>query len=109
MGFPAPPTLHMAFTATPARQDDVALRIAGILHRLGYPAKAHLVSVTRDIWWPVHRPHGAQDQRDSESRDGGRAVHRRAYYLSARERKGLRQEAIEILLQVMENQREDSP
>ncbi len=57
---------------------------------------------------PVHRAHGAQDQGSPQEGHGRRALHRRGLLpLPAREREGLRQEAIEILLQVMENQRDD--
>src|SRR5690606_13702290 len=45
----APPTLHMSFTGNPGTgKTTVALRIASILHRLGFVRRGHVVSVTRD-------------------------------------------------------------
>jgi SpoVK/Ycf46/Vps4 family AAA+-type ATPase len=67
------PTLHMSFTGNPGTgKTTVALRIASILHKLGFVRRGQVVSVTRD---ELVGQYG--------------------------------QEAIEILLQVMESQRED--
>lgn len=43
------PTLHMSFTGRPGTgKTSVAMRIAKILHHLGYLCKGHLVVATRD-------------------------------------------------------------
>jgi probable Rubsico expression protein CbbX len=111
MGFSsAPPTLHMAFTGNPGTgKTTVALRMAGILHRLGYSRKGHLVSVTRDDLVGQYIGHTAPKTRDILKRAmGGVLFIDEAYYLYRPENeKDYGQEAIEILLQVMENQRED--
>jgi len=111
LGFSAaPPTLHMAFTGNPGTgKTTVALRMAGILHRLGYSRKGHLVSVTRDDLVGQYIGHTAPKTREILKRAmGGVLFIDEAYYLYRPENeKDYGQESIEILLQVMENQRED--
>src|SRR5215510_1859932 len=111
MGFSSsPPTLHMAFTGNPGTgKTTVALRMAGILHRLGYSRKGHLVSVTRDDLVGQYIGHTAPKTREVLKRAAGGVLFiDEAYYLYRPENeKDYGQEAIEILLQVMENQRED--
>jgi len=105
-----PPTLHMAFTGNPGTgKTTVALRMASILHRLGYVRKGHLVSVTRDDLVGQFIGHTAPKTKDVLKRAmGGVLFIDEAYYLHRPENeKDYGQEAIEILLQVMENQRED--
>jgi probable Rubsico expression protein CbbX len=104
------PTLHIAFTGNPGTgKTTVALRMAGILHRLGYVRKGHLVSVTRDDLVGQYIGHTAPKTKEVLKRAmGGVLFIDEAYYLHRPENeKDYGQEAIEILLQVMENQRED--
>jgi probable Rubsico expression protein CbbX len=106
----SPPTLHMAFTGNSGTgKTTVALRMAGILHRLGYVRKGHLVSVTRDDLVGQYIGHTAPKTKEVLKRAmGGVLFIDEAYYLYRPENeKDYGQEAIEILLQVMENQRED--
>jgi probable Rubsico expression protein CbbX len=105
-----PPTLHMAFTGNPGTgKTTVALRMANILHRLGYVRKGHLVSVTRDDLVGQFIGHTAPKTKEVLKRAmGGVLFIDEAYYLHRPENeRDYGQEAIEILLQVMENQRED--
>jgi probable Rubsico expression protein CbbX len=105
-----PPTLHMAFTGNPGTgKTTVAQRMANILHRLGYVRKGHLVSVTRDDLVGQFIGHTAPKTKEVLKRAmGGVLFIDEAYYLHRPENeKDYGQEAIEILLQVMENQRED--
>ncbi|MBX5460130.1 MAG: CbbX protein [Steroidobacteraceae bacterium] len=106
----APPTLHMAFTGNPGTgKTTVALRMASILHRLGYSRRGHLVSVTRDDLVGQYIGHTAPKTKEVLKRAmGGVLFIDEAYYLYRPENeKDYGQEAIEILLQVMETQRED--
>jgi len=105
-----PPTLHMSFTGNPGTgKTTVALRMAELLHRLGYLAKGHLVHVTRDDLVGQYIGHTAPKTREVMKRAmGGVLFIDEAYYLYRRENeRDYGQETIEILLQIMENQRED--
>ncbi|MFZ1815845.1 MAG: CbbX protein [Rhizobiaceae bacterium] len=104
------PTLHMNFTGNPGTgKTTVALRMANILHRLGYVRKGHLVSVTRDDLVGQYIGHTAPKTKEVLKRAmGGVLFIDEAYYLYRPDNeRDYGQEAIEILLQVMENNRED--
>ncbi|MDI6836971.1 MAG: CbbX protein [Rhizobiaceae bacterium] len=104
------PTLHMSFTGNPGTgKTTVALRMANLLHRLGYIRKGHLVSVTRDDLVGQYIGHTAPKTKEILKKAmGGVLFIDEAYYLYRQENeRDYGQEAIEILLQVMENQRDD--
>ena len=100
----------MSFTGNPGTgKTTVALRMAGLLHRLGYVRKGHLVSVTRDDLVGQYIGHTAPKTKEVlKQAMGGVLFIDEAYYLYRPDNeRDYGQEAIEILLQVMENQRDD--
>jgi probable Rubsico expression protein CbbX len=104
------PVLHMAFTGNPGTgKTTVAMRMATILNRLGYIRREHLVVASRDDLVGQYIGHTAPKTKEVLKRAmGGVLFIDEAYslYRSENER-DYGQETIEILLQVMENQRED--
>jgi probable Rubsico expression protein CbbX len=106
----APPTLHMSFTGHPGTgKTTVALRMAKILHGLGFVRRGQVISVTRDDLVGQYIGHTAPKTKEILKKAmGGVLFIDEAYYLHRPDNeRDYGQEAIEILLQVMENQRED--
>jgi probable Rubsico expression protein CbbX len=104
------PSLHMCFTGNPGTgKTTVAMRMAQILHRLGYVRRPNVVSVTRDDLVGQYIGHTAPKTKEVLKKAmGGVLFIDEAYYLYRPENeRDYGQEAIEILLQVMENQRDD--
>jgi probable Rubsico expression protein CbbX len=105
-----PPPLHMSFTGRPGTgKTTVAMRMAQILHKLGYIRKGHLVVAQRDDLVGQYIGHTAPKTKEVIKKAmGGVLFVDEAYYLYKPENeRDYGAEAIEILLQVMENQRED--
>jgi probable Rubsico expression protein CbbX len=104
------PSLHMSFTGNPGTgKTTVALRMAEILHRLGYTRRNHVIAVTRDDLVGQYIGHTAPKTKEVLKKAmGGVLFIDEAYYLYRPENeRDYGQESIEILLQVMENQRDD--
>ena len=106
----ASPGLHMSFTGSPGTgKTTVGLKMADILYRLGYIKKGHLLTVTRDDLVGQYIGHTAPKTKEVLKKSmGGVLFIDEAYYLYKPDNeRDYGAEAIEILLQVMENQRDD--
>jgi probable Rubsico expression protein CbbX len=104
------PTLHMSFTGNPGTgKTTVALKVASILHKLGFVRRGQVISVTRDDLVGQYIGHTAPKTKEILKKAmGGVLFIDEAYYLCRPENeRDYGQEAIEILLQIMETQRED--
>ena len=104
------PTLHMSFSGHPGTgKTTVAMRMAKILQHLGYLRRGHLVIATRDDLVGQYVGHTAPKTKETLKKAmGGVLFIDEAYYLYRPENeRDYGQEAIEMLLQAMENQRED--
>ena len=105
-----PPTLHMCFTGNPGTgKTTVARRMGRILHALGYVRKGHLVAVSRDDLVGQYVGHTAPKTREVIRRAmGGVLFIDEAYHLyRVDNERDYGQETVEILLEVMEQQRAD--
>lgn len=106
----AHPGLHMSFTGSPGTgKTTVGLKMADILYQLGYSKKGHLLTVTRDDLVGQYIGHTAPKTKEVLKKAmGGVLFIDEAYYLYKPDNeRDYGSEAIEILLQVMENQRDD--
>src|ERR1700678_1901333 len=104
------PSLHMSFTGHPGTgKTTVAMRMAKVLHHLGYLRRGHLVVATRDDLVGQYVGHTAPKTKEILKKAmGGVLFIDEAYYLYRPENeRDYGQEAVEMLLQAMENQRED--
>lgn len=106
----ANPGLHMSFTGSPGTgKTTVGLKMADILYQLGYIKKGHLLTVTRDDLVGQYIGHTAPKTKEVLKKAmGGVLFIDEAYYLYKPDNeRDYGAEAIEILLQVMENQRDE--
>ena len=106
----ANPGLHMSFTGSPGTgKTTVGLKMSDILYKLGYIKKGHLLTVTRDDLVGQYIGHTAPKTKEVLKKAmGGVLFIDEAYYLYKPDNdRDYGSEAIEILLQVMENQRDE--
>jgi probable Rubsico expression protein CbbX len=104
------PGLHMSFTGSPGTgKTTVGLKMADILYQLGYIKKGHLLTVTRDDLVGQYIGHTAPKTKEvlKKAMDGVLFIDEAYYLYKPDNERDYGSEAIEILLQVMENQRDD--
>jgi probable Rubsico expression protein CbbX len=103
-------SLHMAFTGRPGTgKTSVAAKIALVLRNLGYLTKGHITNVTREDLVGQYVGHTAPKTREQLNlATGGILFIDEAHHLYKPDNeRDYGSEAIELLLQVMENQRND--
>nr|AIM52758.1 CbbX [Ochromonas sp. CCMP1393] len=103
-------SLHMAFTGRPGTgKTSVAAKIALVLRSLGYLTKGHITNVTREDLVGQYVGHTAPKTKENLQRaQGGILFIDEAHHLYKPDNeRDYGSEAIELLLQVMENQRDD--
>jgi probable Rubsico expression protein CbbX len=104
------PSLHMSFTGAPGTgKTTVAVRMGQILAKMGYSRRGHVVLATRDDLVGQYVGHTAPKTKEMIKKAmGGVLLVDEAYYLyNAANDRDYGQESIEILLNVMENNRDD--
>lgn len=104
----AQPNLHMCFTGNPGTgKTTVALRMAEMLHHLGYVRKGHVLSVTRDDLVGQYIGHTAPKTKELVKKAmGGVLFIDEAYSLNS-EGRDFGQEAVATLVQMMETYRNE--
>ena len=103
-------SLHMAFTGRPGTgKTSVAGKIASVLRNLGYLTKGHITNVTREDLVGQYVGHTAPKTREQlqKARGGILFIDEAHHLYKPNNEKDYGAEAIELLLQVMENQRDD--
>jgi probable Rubsico expression protein CbbX len=103
-------SLHMSFTGRPGTgKTSVAAKIALVLRNLGYLSKGHITNVTREDLVGQYVGHTAPKTKEQlQKAQGGILFIDEAHHLYKPDNeRDYGAEAIELLLQVMENQRDD--
>jgi len=103
-------SLHMAFTGRPGTgKTSVAAKLALVLRNLGYLTKGHITNVTREDLVGQYVGHTAPKTREQlqKARGGILFIDEAHHLYKPDNERDYGAEAIELLLQVMENQRDD--
>jgi probable Rubsico expression protein CbbX len=104
------PSLHMSFTGSPGTgKTTVALKMGEILQRMGYSRRGHVVVATRDDLVGQYVGHTAPKTKEIiKQAFGGILLIDEAYYLyNAENHKDYGQESLEVILSIMENNKDD--